>query len=386
MTNAEEEKGAVVDGVRQRKTANVTQFEIRLEQINTDLKNIEGKETRYERNVARREVWRDSEILLMDLEDAGVIVEGDKDNEWARKTTEIKKHLTIEELEYKLDALNKLFMYLRLAAMTLWLMGGLWIIFICLPLRWFHPALRRLGVPNDYLPIDLLQKMTAKMLIHSAGAVVSVEGLDKRPYPPVEPYITMFAHPSNLDPMMLLSSSPVIHKGVGKQSLFMIPVMGWAFRFSMGSIPLDRGSLTKAKQQLQRLKVSMQRWRRCVFISPEGTRQPQGQLQPFKKGAFHLQADLGCPISPIVHFGPFELWPRKRLMNAPGHVTIRYLPLYYPEKGADHNTVRRDLRKIMLKASCENIPKSAALLHRTHSFKSWDTYQLDVDRYRYQSL
>lgn len=52
-----------------------------------------------------------------------------------------------------------------------------------------------------------------------AGIKFRVEGLDKRVSsgPDYTPHVTMFAHPSNLDPIVLLATSPVTHKVAGKQ-------------------------------------------------------------------------------------------------------------------------------------------------------------------------
>lgn len=60
----------------------------------------------------------------------------------------------------------------------------------------------------------------ANILLMCAGVRFRTEGLDKRvksTSPGFKPHITMFAHPSNLDPIVLLASSPVVHKAVGKQ-------------------------------------------------------------------------------------------------------------------------------------------------------------------------
>lgn len=57
------------------------------------------------------------------------------------------------------------------------------------------------------------------VLCATAGVRYRVEGQEKRVNsgPDFQPHITMFAHPSNLDPIVLLASSPVVHKTVGKQ-------------------------------------------------------------------------------------------------------------------------------------------------------------------------
>jgi hypothetical protein len=44
-----------------------------------------------------------------------------------------------------------------------------------------------------------------------------------------------------------------------------------------------------------------------------------------------MQEDLKAPIAPVVHFGPYELFPRKMKFCMPGHVVIRFLPNYTPE-------------------------------------------------------
>ena len=47
-----------------------------------------------------------------------------------------------------------------------------------------------------------------------------------------------------------------------------------------------------------------------VWIAPEGTRSPDGNLLPFKKGAFALAFEAGVPVVPLaIHGGP-EILPK----------------------------------------------------------------------------
>lgn len=64
-----------------------------------------------------------------------------------------------------------------------------------------------------------MRRISGKMLCLVAGVKFRIEGLDKRVSsgPKYTPHITMFAHPSNLDPVVLLATSPVTHKVAGKQ-------------------------------------------------------------------------------------------------------------------------------------------------------------------------
>jgi 1-acyl-sn-glycerol-3-phosphate acyltransferase len=64
---------------------------------------------------------------------------------------------------------------------------------------------------------------------------------------------------------------------------------------------------------------------RSLFIAPEGTRSPTGQMLPFKKGAFHIAVQGGIPIYPILVHGAFELMPKSRIIARPGVICLKFL-------------------------------------------------------------
>ncbi len=47
-----------------------------------------------------------------------------------------------------------------------------------------------------------------------------------------------------------------------------------------------------------------------------------GQIDPFKKGVFHLALKAGVPIVPVAIVGSGEIMPKKSLRVHPGHVTL----------------------------------------------------------------
>jgi 1-acyl-sn-glycerol-3-phosphate acyltransferase len=46
------------------------------------------------------------------------------------------------------------------------------------------------------------------------------------------------------------------------QVLFMMPIIGWSMRYSMGGVPLDRGNRDKAVRSLHKLESSVLHWKR----------------------------------------------------------------------------------------------------------------------------
>ena len=148
-----------------------------------------------------------------------------------------------------------------------------------MPMRLLHPALRRVGVRNHFLPIDLVQKHYCRGFLYLCGVEVRWEGLDRVNYE--QPVVGMFSHASNMDPM-ILASGPLAYKWIAKHSLFRIPLFGWTLA-GWGHYPINRSNMESAKQSLAHAARSIHRYRRCLAVSPEGTRSKTGRLQDFKK-------------------------------------------------------------------------------------------------------
>ena len=55
-----------------------------------------------------------------------------------------------------------------------------------------------------------------------------------------------------------------------------------------------------------------------MWIAPEGTRSPTGNLLPFKKGAFYLAFEAGLPILPVTLSGTRDALPAKGVRSSPG--------------------------------------------------------------------
>jgi len=59
-----------------------------------------------------------------------------------------------------------------------------------------------------------------------------------------------------------------------------------------------------------------------VVVFPEGSRSPDGLIQPFKKGGFTLAIKSKVPIVPVAISGSRDIMPKDRLTAAPGAIRI----------------------------------------------------------------
>ena len=123
---------------------------------------------------------------------------------------------------------------------------------------------------------------------------------------------------------------------LGRKTLFKPPVMNW-FLPICNVIPIDRdGGESSGLRKI----IRMLRSGDAVLLFPEGTRTPDGTLQPAEPGAGLVAVKSGVPILPVRIFGSFECLSRhqKRLRFGPMRVVIGkpYLPPL-PERGQEHD-------------------------------------------------
>ena len=137
--------------------------------------------------------------------------------------------------------------------------------------------------------------------------------------------VLTFNHSSTLDICLMTALWPPGGVAVVKRELLHLPLMGQAIAL-LDFLPLDRGNAQVAQASLHAAAERMRQDDLTVMIAPEGTRSPDGSLQAFKLGAFHLAAGADAPIVPLVLHGVPQIWPRAQWYARPGVVTARILP------------------------------------------------------------
>lgn len=136
-----------------------------------------------------------------------------------------------------------------------------------------------------------------------------------------KPRLVFINHTSQLDMFLMGSIFPSYGTTLFKREILFVPFFGWAiFAFDVPTI--NRKNLAKAIASLERVATLVTERSATVFISPEGTRSRDGKLGAFKKGPFHLAAQLDATIVVAVIRGAKECQPMGQLVASPGLVRI----------------------------------------------------------------
>jgi len=164
----------------------------------------------------------------------------------------------------------------------------------------------------------LLSRLWARLLSRSMGLTFSIHGTER--IAPGVSYIVTPNHQGYVDILALVCTLPFRFRWVIKRELLKIPLFGWSLG-RMGVIPLDRSNRERSMKSLIAGASKLTGgW--SVLIYPEGTRTPDGNLQPFKKGPFIMAVQTGIPILPVTCNGAYRIMPRNTILFRPGHIAV----------------------------------------------------------------
>lgn len=167
-------------------------------------------------------------------------------------------------------------------------------------------------------PGYLIARAWAWCVAKLVGVTASLHG--RNDFDPDVSYVITPNHQGNVDILALILTLPMKFRWVIKRELLRIPFFGWGLGRT-GAISLDRDKSRESVKQL-RLGSSKLEGGWSLLIYPEGTRSPDQNLLPFKKGPFRLAVDNNTPILPVTVNGAFKILPKKTLLPLPGHLTV----------------------------------------------------------------
>jgi 1-acyl-sn-glycerol-3-phosphate acyltransferase len=110
-----------------------------------------------------------------------------------------------------------------------------------------------------------------------------------------------------MDTPVIFAALPFQFRILAKKELWPIPFIGWHLNRS-GQLPIDtantHATLSSLGAAVRALRAGMP-----LFVFPEGSRTPTGDLQTFLSGAAFLSIRAQVPLIPIALSGVYDLLP-----------------------------------------------------------------------------
>jgi len=136
---------------------------------------------------------------------------------------------------------------------------------------------------------------------------------------PAGPLLIIANHQSFLDPPLvgLAFERPLVY--LARKTLFENPFFGGLIR-GLNAVPIDQDGIGKdgLRAILEQLSLG-----KAVLVFPEGTRTPDGRVQPLRPGIHLLIKRTTAPIVPVGIAGAYDAWPSWRKYPIPS-------PLFLP--------------------------------------------------------
>ncbi len=200
-------------------------------------------------------------------------------------------------------------------------------------------------------PMYRVGKWIARTALRAAG--IRVEETGRENIPADRACLFLSNHVSNLDPPIIAPLLPGTPSIMLKAELMRIPVLGRAWRLAR-CVPVERNGGREAAVRSARMAAEVVNSGLSMLIFAEGTRSPDGRLQAFKAGPFHLAQSTGAPIVPIAISGTEGMMRKGSAKVVPGIARVRFLP---PIDPANYR-VRGELMQAVRSALMEALPES----------------------------
>ncbi|XP_014377749.2 1-acyl-sn-glycerol-3-phosphate acyltransferase beta isoform X1 [Alligator sinensis] len=165
-------------------------------------------------------------------------------------------------------------------------------------------------------------KNVVKTFKYLYGLRFEVKGLEN--FKVGSPCVIVSNHQSILDMMGLMEILPDRCVQIAKKELLYTGSVGLVMYLG-GVIFINRKSTSNAKMVMADVAKTMLSENVMVWIYPEGTRNGNGDLLPFKKGAFHLAIQAQVPVIPVVYSSFSSFYDRKKNLFTSGKIRVEVL-------------------------------------------------------------
>jgi len=163
-----------------------------------------------------------------------------------------------------------------------------------------------------------IARIWARACILASRSKLIVRGMENLRRHPVAVYAAN--HTSYMDTPVVFSALPFQFRILAKKELWSLPFIGWYLNRS-GQIPIDtdnpRATLSSLSAGVKALRTGMP-----LFVFPEGSRTPHGDLQAFLAGAAFLAIRAQVPLIPVALSGVYDLLPIHTHHFYPGDLVL----------------------------------------------------------------
>ena len=154
----------------------------------------------------------------------------------------------------------------------------------------------------------------AAIIVPAVGLLARIEIIGAEKLPRRGAFVLAPNHNSEIDPLIVAVAVWRIGRAprfLAKESLFRVPVLGWALR-ATGMVPVARATSATAAKQSLRSSQELVTSGRGVIVYPEGslTRDPDMWPMRGKTGAVRLARGADIPLIPVAHWGVQDIMPR----------------------------------------------------------------------------
>lgn len=167
-----------------------------------------------------------------------------------------------------------------------------------------------------------------------------------------EPFVIVCNHESPADIWVMYRVLGIQFRWIAKHSLFKIPFFGRGMKWA-GYVPVERGNKESHSLALRMSRENLEGGF-SMFYFPEGTIFDQGEIGPFKIGAFKLASEMNVPILPMTVRGTTCLLKDETYCPGRGVATVEFMPLMRKDVSEDlaafrdrvHSAVSRAYHKL----------------------------------------
>jgi 1-acyl-sn-glycerol-3-phosphate acyltransferase len=145
-----------------------------------------------------------------------------------------------------------------------------------------------------------ISQLLARRILRHLEMEVEVTGTEHVPVS--GRYCVVSTHASYLDWAVLLGYFPSPLRFIAKKELVWIPVIGSYLK--LRGVLIDRSRGRDAKRAIRAAVEDGLPW--PILIFPEGTRTPDGSIQPFRTGGLRILAEAGLTMVPVCIQGTFD--------------------------------------------------------------------------------